>query len=94
MVTSLMNAAQVVAAARPPALDPVIPLTLVWTEVTVFELAERAAALAFRAAEVTEQAAMEATASSSYFLHLENASLQDFRPAAMLAVLEILQLLT
>ena len=41
-----------------------------------------------------EQAAMEATASSSNFLHLENASLQDFKPVAMLAVSAILHLLT
>ena len=86
-----MNSAQVLAA---PALALVALATLVATLVTVAELAERAAALAFSESEVTEQAAMEATASSSNFLHLENASLQDFKPVAMLAVSVILHLLT
>ena len=73
--------------------DPATAATLAAAALVESTLAERAAALAFSASALTEQAAMEATASSSYFLQVEKASLQAFRPLAMSEVSAILQLL-
>ena len=67
--------------------------TLVETAETESTLAERAAALAWRVSALTTHAAMAVTASSSYFLQVEKASLQAFRPLATSEVSEILQLL-
>ena len=73
--------------------DPVTAATLAAAALVESTLAERAAALAFRASELTEQAAREATASPSYFLQVEKASLQAFRPLATSAVSAILHIL-
>merc|ERR1719422_214454 len=75
-------------------LDPVMPATVEAAASMAVLLWDRAAALAFRASTETEQAAMEVTASSSYFLQVEKASLQAFRPCATAATSGILQSLT
>merc|ERR1719189_2505336 len=101
VVTRVMKAAASAAAAllvraRPRTflLDPVMPATVEAAASMALLLRDRAAALAFRALTGTEQAAMEATASSSYFLQVENAFLQAFRPWAMADTSVILQSLT
>ena len=71
--------------------DPVTAATLVETAETESTLVERAAALAWRVSALTTHAPMAVTASSSYFLQVEKASLQAFRPLATSDVSEILQ---
>merc|ERR1719410_1659919 len=61
---------------------------------SVEPVASSRVALASRASTETEQAAMEVTASSSYFLQVEKASLQAFRPCATAETSGILQSLT
>merc|ERR1711992_7138 len=101
VVTRVMKAAASAAAALLPRaspltflLDPVMPATVEAAASMAVLLWDRAAALAFRASTETEQAAMEVTASSSYFLQVEKASLQAFSPWATAATSGILQSLT
>ena len=75
-------------------VEAVISATFVLEPSIAFLLADRAAAFSFSWAAETAQAAMEVTASSSYFRHLEKASLHAFRPWAMADTSAILQSFT